>query len=183
MDFLANFELPFLTEKVGLSQLHQSMFLEALTWALLYTVASQVGSIYLRRVYRSRFLSKEEVADSETNSKRVKIKRDDSSLYARAKKHSGIMCQNAQDDCVLFTIIFIHHFIAGSLMAYGLWSRQPVYFRHGYLLETGFELSDMTAMILKMYPYGVEFKRELLIPFVCHHVSTPTYPSIYHSLT
>lgn len=45
--------------------------------------------------------------------------------------------------------------------------------RRGYLIETGFEVADIIAMIFKIYPYASYdgMKDELKPALVVHHVS------------
>lgn len=49
----------------------------------------------------------------------------------------------------------------------------PMLWRRGYLIETGFEVADIIAMIFKIYPYASHdgMKDELKPALVVHHVS------------
>jgi hypothetical protein len=87
------------------------------------------------------------------------------------KTRSGIFCGNAQDDSILLVIFCLHHGTAGAMMACGQLHNNPIMWRHGYLLETGFEIADLIALALHTYPYRHEgIKPELKAALVFHHL-------------
>lgn len=56
-------------------------------------------------------------------------------------------------------------------MVFGQLYDDPVMWRHGYLLETGFEIADLLALALHMYPYRHEgMKPDLKVALVFHHL-------------
>ena len=56
-------------------------------------------------------------------------------------------------------------------MAYGQVHNNPILWRHGYLLETGFEIADLIALALHTYPYRHEgIKEDIKIVLVFHHL-------------
>jgi len=81
------------------------------------------------------------------------------------------LCGNGQDDTVLFTLIVVHHSIAGGLMLLGFFIGDATLFRHGYLCETGFEVADLIAMLLPLYPYRKYdgMKGDMKAAMVFHH--------------
>ena len=84
---------------------------------------------------------------------------------------SGIFCGNAQDESILLLISCLHHATGGVMMAYGHLRNNPIIWRHGFLLEAGYELADLLAMVLHTYPYLDEMvKSEMKMAVVFHHL-------------
>jgi hypothetical protein len=87
-----------------------------------------------------------------------------------AKLREGIFCGNGQDDSLLIVLWGLHHFVAGSMMAYGVIYHDSVIWRHGYLLENGFELADAISCVMNLYPYRMDgVKAEIKAALVFHH--------------
>ena len=59
------------------------------------------------------------------------------------------------------------------MMMSGFYLDEPSLFRHGFLCETGFEIADLLAMALPLYPYRKYdgFKADMKAPLLFHHVS------------
>eukprot|EP00579_Thalassiosira_antarctica_P025440 CAMPEP_0202014786 /NCGR_PEP_ID=MMETSP0905-20130828/30120_1 /ASSEMBLY_ACC=CAM_ASM_000554 /TAXON_ID=420261 /ORGANISM="Thalassiosira antarctica, Strain CCMP982" /LENGTH=384 /DNA_ID=CAMNT_0048574785 /DNA_START=80 /DNA_END=1234 /DNA_ORIENTATION=+ len=126
----------------------QSIALEVIFWALSYTLFVQIFSHVLRKVYR-----------------RTKI-------WNYARQREGVFLGNGRDDAVLLTCLGIHHGFAAYLMYKGLTTNHPNTWRHGFLVETGFEVSDYVALILGIYPYAKHdgFKDDIKVALVVHHI-------------
>jgi hypothetical protein len=145
MKFLVDARLPFLDS--CLSGESQSLLVETALWVLVYTIFANVFSSFLRSV-----------------SSRLP-------WWDFAKTRGGILCGNAQDDSVLLSILALHHGTAATMMVFGQLYNDPVMWRHGYLLETGFEIADLLALALHMYPYRHEgMKSDLKVALVFHHL-------------
>jgi hypothetical protein len=145
MKFLVDARLPFLDS--CLSGENQSLLVETTFWVLVYTIFANVFSRFLRSI--SNHLP----------------------WWDLAKTRSGVFCGNAQDDSILLTICGLHHGIAGAMMVFGQLYNDPIMWRHGYLFETGFEMADLLALGLHMYPYRHEgMKPDLKVALVFHHL-------------
>ena len=95
-------------------------------------------------------------------------------------KRSGGICCNAQDDMVVFVVFGIHHLIAGCMCFNGLVNDDGNMFRHGYLLEVGFEIGDVVSMIVNLYPYALDnVKPESRNGLLFHHLSGIFFSGIY----
>lgn len=130
------------------SDANQALLLEVLFWAVAYTLFVQVASRLLRALYRR------------------------SALWARAHKRVGLFLGNGRDDAVLLTCLGLHHGVASYLMYRGMVDDAPSVWRHGYLLETGFEVADFAGMALSSYPYTRYdgMKPEIQAAMVVHHL-------------
>jgi len=126
----------------------QSIALEVIFWALSYTLFVQIFSRVIRNVYR-----------------RTKI-------WNYARQREGVFLGNGRDDAVLLTCLGIHHGFAAYLMYKGMTTNRPNTWRHGFLVETGFEVSDYVAIILGIYPFAKHdgFKDDIKLALVAHHV-------------
>ena len=60
--------------------------------------------------------------------------------YIKAKERKGIMTSDAQSEMVLMLTSGIHHCTGGILMVLGTYLNMPQLWRHGYLIETGYEM-------------------------------------------
>jgi len=127
LDFLENRHIPQLDGYLNPST--QSIAIEVLFWSLCYTVFVQIFSRVLRYVYR------------QTN------------IWNYAKQREGIFLGNGRDDAVLLTCLGIHHGFAAYLMFVGLMNEDPNLWKHGFLLEAGFETADYIAVVLNIFPY------------------------------
>jgi TLC domain len=146
MQFPANYLLHLFANSYLSGGTH-SLLVEATSWVIIYTIYAHVFSGLLRSV--SKHLP----------------------WWELAKTRGGVFCGNAQDDSILLVILCLHHGIAGAMMAYGQFHSNPMMWRHGYLLETGFEIADLIAMLLHTYPYRHEgIKPELKMALVFHHL-------------
>ena len=152
-------DVPHLTHLDGyISQASQSIVFEVVSWTVIYLIYAAIMS----RV--CRFLMSQ-----------MKFWNDGS-----ISKRGGGICANAQDDMVVFVVFGIHHFIAGSMCYMGLVNDDVNMFRHGYLLEVGFEVADVLSMILNLYPYALDnVKPESQRGLLFHHLSGIFFTGIY----
>ena len=51
------------------------------------------------------------------------------------------------------------------------------YTRHGFLMETGFEVADLISMANKLAPYDFGVQEDLIIPIICHHIPGMLVPA------
>lgn len=88
------------------------------------------------------------------------------------KTRGGIFLGNAQDDIVLMIITGVHHLTAGLICAYGSFYQNTDIWRHGYLLEVGFEVADLLAIIFKAYPHRKwdNVKPDVQAGMIFHHL-------------
>jgi len=143
--FLEDARLPALDGT--LSPNTQSLLVEVLFWAISYTIFAQVFSRVFRAIYRR------------------------SKVWTHARERIGIFCGNGRDDSVLLTCFGIHHGSAAYLMYWGMVHDQPMTWRHGYLIETGFEVADLVAMTFSFYPYKHDgMKDDIKAALIVHHV-------------
>ena len=147
MDFLSHARIPFVEDSV-ISPTTQSVIAETFVWAALFTIYAQIGNRLLRALYRN------------------------TPIWKEAHKVAGVFLGNGRDDAVLFTIFGLHHGLAAYLMHRGMVTTNPTLWRHGYLLEVGFEVADLFAMAMKIYPYNKfeGFKQKLKPALLAHHV-------------
>lgn len=127
LDFLEDRHISILDGYISPST--QSIAIEVLFWSLCYTVFVQIFSRMLRHVYR------------QTN------------IWNYAKKREGIFLGNGRDDAVLLSCLGLHHGFAAYLMYAGLMNEDPNLWKHGFLLEAGFETADYIAVMLNIFPY------------------------------
>jgi len=86
-------------------------------------------------------------------------------------QREGIFCGNGRDDSVFVTLVGLHHLTASLLMWLGLTTQNPILWRHGYLLETGYEVADLLSMLFSLYPYRLDgIKPEAKIGLLLHHL-------------
>ena len=132
-----------------LSKTSQSVLLEVLFWAVAYSIYAVIFQLILRSIFsKMKFWN------------------------GAIKLQSGVFCANAQDDVVLLLILGVHHLTAGLLCAYGATYNDAEMWRHGYLLEVGFELADVLAMVIHFYPHGYDnVKPEVQAGMVFHHLN------------
>ena len=147
MKFFTDFHVASIDGLLGQTQ--QSILFEIIAWVVIYIVWAQFMSSRLRRSFRN------------------------CSFWELAKEHNGLLCGNGQDDTVLFAIQLTHHGAAGALMLMGYVTGDSTLFRHGYLCETGFEVADLIAMVIPLYPYRKYdgMKNDMRIANIFHHVS------------
>lgn len=131
-----------------LSPKNQSLILEVVFWAVAYTLFGQIFSRLVRRVYRA------------------------SKIWKHARERIGVFCGNGRDDAVLLSCWGAHHGFAAYLMYRGMIDDKPMTWRHGYLVETGFEVADFVAMIFQFYPYAKHdgMKDEIKAALIMHHI-------------
>lgn len=146
MKFLVDARLPFLDPYF--SGAFQSTLIEVFFWAVLYLLlCSLVLSRAFRAIYRKL------------------------PIWTKARLRGGCICANGRDDIVLCSLWAIHHFAAAAFMYFGVHTGNPDFWRHGYLLESGYEVADLVAMFFKWYPYKYEgIKDETKAAFVFHHL-------------
>lgn len=135
----------------------QSLFLELFFWFCAYLVYGTFVSEWLRSKW-----SKTEAWNS------------------GIKDKIGVFCGNAQDDLILMNMLGIHHTCAGGMCLLGFLFNDPNMFRHGGLLELGFEIADVLSMnpIFPMYPYRHDnMKIDAYIALLFHHL-----PTVYMSI-
>lgn len=130
-----------------ISENNQSLLVEVVFWTVAFTVFAQVGSRIIRSVLRK------------------------TRIWTRAHKQGGIFIGNGRDDSVLLLVFGLHHGYAAWQMYLGIIQGSPSLWKHGYLIETGFEVADLCAMILKSYPYTAidGMKPELKAALFLHH--------------
>jgi len=146
MEFLTNSSLPFLDGYVTTES--QSVLFEVMFWTTLYLIYANVFSRLLRSAYRKL------------------------PLWKTSHLREGILCGNGRDDAVLLTVLGTHHFAAAALMLVGVHTDSPDLWRHGYLLETGFEIADLLSMVVPMYPYRDDnVKPDMVAGIVFHHLA------------
>jgi hypothetical protein len=154
VDLLFHSRLPALNEY--LSESSQSILWEVSFWVTVYLIYTHLMS----RVVRFT-LSKYD-------------------FWQSAKHIGGGFCANGQDDAVLLSTLFIHHLTAGIICAYGVYTSNPTLWRHGYLLEIGYEGGDLLAVILNMYPYRLDnVKPGITAGFVFHHIPGILFPVVF----
>lgn len=129
-----------------LDPLQQSIVAEIGFWLVAYAIFARVFSETFRAVYK-KF-----------------------SFWESVKLRSGTFAQNAQDDMIVLSILAIHHGFGGILMLLGTFKKDDMLWRHGYLVETGFECYDMIAMILYLFPYTEHLKPEIRAVMAFHHL-------------
>ena len=69
-------------------------------------------------------------------------------MWQRTHKIHGVFCESGRDDSVSMAVCAVHHATGGALMLYGVLCDDATMFRHGYLLETAFEIYDYIAMLV-----------------------------------
>merc|ERR1711860_483066 len=92
------------------------------------------------------------------------------SFWQTSKLRSGILAQNAQDDLIVLSVFGIHHVFGGSIMIMGSILNNNSLWRHGYLIETGFEVCDLLAMLTSTFPYTENLKPKIKNSLVFHHI-------------
>jgi hypothetical protein len=130
MQFLLDLRLPFLD--AYLAGPTQSLLAEALFWTVIMLLYSFTAPRIIRPVARKL------------------------NYWNLAKQRGGIFCGNGQDDSIVLFLWGLHHFVAGAMMAYGVVTHDNNMWRHGYLLESGFEISDSVSVIASLYPYKLD---------------------------
>jgi hypothetical protein len=149
MQFLLNLRIPFVNEDL-MSVTSQSLVMETFFWTLVMLAYMNFSAVWLRR--RARTLP----------------------YWKLAKQRGGIFCGNGQDDSIVLLLFGVHHLVAGSLMLVGMVQQGDAgstWWRHGYLLETGFELCDMLSLLARLYPYRMEgIKPEMKPAVLFHHL-------------
>jgi hypothetical protein len=146
MQFLLDLRLPFLD--AYLAGPTQSLLAEALFWTIIVLIYSSIAPRIIRPVAR-------------------KMK-----YWKLAKQRGGIFCGNGQDDSIVLFLWGLHHFVAGAMMAYGVVTHDNSMWRHGYLLETGFEVSDSISVIASLYPYKLDgMKSDIKAALIFHHAT------------
>lgn len=146
MKFLVDARLSFLDEYA--SENMQSMLVEIFFWTTTYSIYANVMSHCFRAIFRKL------------------------PIWKLARVRGGVFCGNGRDDSVLLSILGCHHCCAAFLMYLGLIRDDADLWRHGYLLETGFEIADIIAMILKTYPYHhwEGHKDDIKLAMFFHHL-------------
>jgi hypothetical protein len=94
-------------------------------------------------------------------------------IFGRAMSKSDLVffCANAQDDTILMIVLATHHLTAGIMCYTGARNNNPNPWRHGYLLETGFEVADIVALCIGLYPYALDnIKPDIKVALVFHHL-------------
>jgi hypothetical protein len=146
MQFLLDLRLPFLDAYLG--EPTQSLLAEALFWTVIMLLYSATAPRIVRPVARKM------------------------NYWKMAKQRGGIFCGNGQDDSIVLFLWGLHHFVAGAMMAYGVVTHDNSMWRHGYLLETGFELSDSVSVIASLYPYKLDgMKSDIKAALIFHHAT------------
>jgi hypothetical protein len=146
MQFLVDLRLPFLD--AYLAGPAQSLLAEALFWTVIMLLYSATAPRIIRPVARKM------------------------NYWKLAKQRGGIFCGNGQDDSIVLFLWGLHHFVAGAMMAYGVATHDNNMWRHGYLLETGFELSDSVSVIASLYPYKLDgMKSDIKAALIFHHAT------------
>lgn len=145
--FLEEARIPFL-HAFGIDEEAQSILFEAAFWSLAYLLYVQVFSRVLRHVFRK------------------------TKIWEQAHQRIGVLLGNGRDDAVLMTCLGIHHGSAAILMFYGIEWGMPSLWRHGYLIETGFEIADLLSMLIKTYPYAKHdgMKDDIKVALFLHHL-------------
>jgi hypothetical protein len=65
----------------------------------------------------------------------------------------------------------VHHGVAGAMMMLGVLHDDPILWRHGYLLESGYEIADLFSIFFNLYPYRQDgMKPEIKIALIFHHL-------------
>jgi len=141
--FGVNSRLPILDGY--LSGSHQSIVVEMTFMTVLYLVFMNASNRIFRSIFRKyRF-------------------------WYTAHRSPGVVNKNAQDDLPFVLALGIHHGIAAAFFLWGRFRSDPDIWRHGYLIESGYEIGDTLSMIVGLVPYK-NIKRALIIPFLCHHI-------------
>ena len=142
-----------------LSLTSQSYIVEITTWVKLYLIYASIMQYCVRSVL----------------SKYTKFWND-----GKITKRSGVFCANAQDDSVVMMVMGVHHFTAGMMCLLGIMNDDPNMFRHGYLLEVGFEIADVLSMIFKLYPFALDnIKSDVQCALVFHHLSGILFSGVF----
>ena len=146
LDFLEDIHISQLDGYLNPST--QSIAIEVIFWTIVYTVFVQIFSRMLRYVYR------------QTN------------IWNYAKQREGIFLGNGRDDAVLLTCLGVHHGFAAYLMYVGLMNEDPNLWKHGFLLEAGFEVADYIAVMLNIFPYSYYdgFRADVKPVLIVHHI-------------
>ena len=132
-----------------MSQHNQSIFLELAFWCVGYMVYGAVVSEWLRHWWSK------------------------SSYWDFFKQKFGVFCWNAQDDVVLMNMLGIHHTVAGGMCVMGQLLGDWNLWKHGYMIEVGFEIADVLSMnpFYPMYPYRHDNMRlDAYVKLLFHHV-------------
>jgi hypothetical protein len=160
MQRLLDLRIPFLDE-AHVSGATQSLLMEAVVWTLVMLIYCNGASVVLRRCARTL------------------------PYWSLARRRGGIVCGNGRDDSILLFIFGSHHLVAGGLMLAGLAWRDATLWRHGYLLETGFEIADTLSVVIPLYPYKMDGVKAELKPAVLFHHACGTllaYPILTTAL-
>ena len=145
MKFLTEARLPFLDDYI--SESIQSTIIEIFFWTVVYLIFASGMSRVLRAIFREL------------------------SIWKTARSRGGVFCGNGRDDAVLLVVLSIHHSCAAALMYTGLVQGNIDMWRHGYLLETGFEVADLIAIAFSFYPYKWDgMKPDIKVAMVFHHM-------------
>lgn len=147
LTFLEEARIPFL-DGFGIDGEAQSILFEAAFWSIAYLLYVQVFSRVLRHLFRK------------------------TPIYHRARERAGVFLGNGRDDAVLMACLGVHHGSAALLMALGIELGLPNLWRHGYLIETGFEVMDLVSMLVKTYPYAKcdGMKDDIKCALFLHHI-------------
>lgn len=145
--FLEEARIPFL-DGFGVGDEAQSILFEAAFWAMAFLIYIQIFSRVLRYLYRK------------------------TTIWQRAHQRIGVFLGNGRDDAVLMTCMGLHHGLAALLMYIGIERGVPILWRHGYLIETGYEIMDIISMIIKQYPYAKHdgMKDDIKVALFLHHI-------------
>ncbi|KAL3921952.1 MAG: hypothetical protein SGILL_002473 [Bacillariaceae sp.] len=99
-------------------------------------------------------------------------------MWKRTHKIEGLFCHSGRDDSIVMAVCGVHHTAGGAMMLYGVVHGDNAMFRHGYLLETAFEVYDYIAMMVPLYPYKSDnIKKDIQGAMCFHHA--PSIISAY----
>lgn len=146
-DFFLGVHIPALDG--FLSQTDQSIFLELTFWCCAYLLYGAVVSEWVRSAWQK------------------------TSYWDFFKTKFGVFCWNAQDDVVLMNMLGMHHTLAGGMCLYGAYTGDMNLWRHGGMLEVGFEIADVLSMnpIFPMFPYNHgNLKLDAYVALLFHHI-------------
>jgi hypothetical protein len=141
-----------------LSHESQSILIEILFWSILFLLYATPASNFFRALLSQKAAS---------------------FWKGPIKDRCGVVAANAQDDCILVLTNALHHGAAGLLCAWGARTKDANLWRHGYLLEVGFEMADLVAMVIPTYPYRWDnVKKDIQIATFFHHLPGIFFPGL-----
>jgi len=92
-------------------------------------------------------------------------------FWGEILRRRGALAKSGQSDLVLMMVLAAHHTTAGSILLLSTFLKSGFLWRHGALMELGYELADLYANIRGVWPYEKKkVPMDIRIGFALHHL-------------